>query len=477
YPFSSIDQSILSGGENVYIYFGSQTKILLSSSDISTNDTLTVTTQNYDYENNSWTTRTGVTVGLTQPNPSDPFSPTEVTTSAVDANGQAMFPSITAGSYNVGVKEDYYFPTEPLTITTPAPVSSGGGSSSSNSSANKAGEVLGATTKLKFDVAKAFEFLISQQKDDGSFGEDMYTDWAAITLASGNHTQATIKLIKYLNEHKPAGDLLTDYERHAMALMAVGLNPYNTNGLNYIEKITSAFDGKQFGDIKEDNDDIFALLVLKNAGFSLEDNMVKESMNFVLSRQKENGSWDGSIDMTGATIQILSTLDSGENTKKAIEKGKEFLKKSQKEDGGFGNVSSTAWAIEGIIGLNEKPEDWKKGELTPLDYLASKQDTDGGIKEENLKNKIWQTTYTIKSYSGKTWGETLQKFEKPTTPVVNKVVKEIPKKKIAVNKILTATPIKAIDDKPALPLVEPVSITEEKPVEKSWFSKILGFLF
>ena len=47
------------------------------------------------------------------------------------------------------------------------------------------------------------------------------------------------KIIKYFLENKFSGTLVTDYERHAMALMALGLNPYNTNNENYIKKITA----------------------------------------------------------------------------------------------------------------------------------------------------------------------------------------------------------------------------------------------
>ena len=126
YPFDSINQKVLSDRDVVYLYFGPQNKIILSSNNITTNNTLTVTAQKYDYQNNAWITKTGVTLGLTQPNP-DPnsWSPIEVQTSAVDGNGQVVFSSIPVGSYNVGIKEDGYFPTEALTVTNP-PVSHGG---------------------------------------------------------------------------------------------------------------------------------------------------------------------------------------------------------------------------------------------------------------------------------------------------------------------------------------------------------------
>ena len=131
-----------------------------------------------------------MTVGLTQPNPENPWTPTEIQTAAVDANSEANFSSIPEGSYNVGIKEDFYFPTETLTVTA-APASDTGSSSSSSSSGSRknknTGSVLGIETKVRFDLEKAFEFIILQQKENGSFGENLYTDWTAVALAGGNY--------------------------------------------------------------------------------------------------------------------------------------------------------------------------------------------------------------------------------------------------------------------------------------------------
>ena len=430
YPGISMDQKILSGGESVYVYFGSQYRISLDSNTITTEDNLEVTAEEYNYSDDTWKTRTGVTVGLTQANPDDPFSPIEITTNTVNATGVANFSGISEGSYGVGIKEDYYFPIENLTVTAPpppAPIISG---SSGNGSSYT------PLSKKEFDVQKALKFLLSQQKENSSFGEDIYTDWSAIAIASlkNQELEPVIKLIKYFTENKILGTLLTDFERRAIALMALGLNPYDTNGENYIKKIIDNFDGKQFGDINEDNDDIFALIALSNAGFAQTDQMILDDISFVLSRQKENGSWDESIDMTGAGIGALSAFSGDEDISETLLKAKEFLKQSQKDDGGWGNVSSTAWAIEGILSLSEKPENWKKIstqnwiENSPLDYLEKNQDTDGGIKNEYLQNKIWETAYAIISVSGKTWNQIMQDFANPSEEISIEKKTELEKK-------------------------------------------------
>ncbi len=476
YPGVGMDQKILSGGDIIYLYFGPQNKIILSSNNINTNDTLTVASQKYDYNNNQWITRTGVTVGLTQTNPNDPWSPIEIMTNAVNENGQAIFSTIPAGSYNVGIKEDSYFPTETLTVTVPPSSPAGGGIIFSPPIQEKA----------KFNLQKAFEFLTSQQKEDGSFGENLYTDWTAFALAtSENYTDQKIKLGKYLSGIETTNYQLTDYERHAMALMSLGLNPYNIDGENYIEKITDSFDGKQFGDIKKDNDDIFALIVLQNAGYTKDDEIVKNDITFILEAQNKNGSWDESVDMTGAAIQAMTAFSPTPGVRESLIKAKDFLKQNQKNDGGFGNVSSTAWAIEGILALSEKPEDWIKNDNTPLNYLTENQDTDGGIKDEYLQNRIWQTAYVATVLSGKTWNQIMQKFEKPKEIVIlleekkkeeiSKpiVVKNITKKKTQTVKKSnpenlstqnTATIINSIETKP-------------EPVKKSWFRNLLDKIF
>ena len=462
-PSVGIDQEILSGGENVYLYFGPTSQITLSSNTVTTAETLTVTTQKYDYENNAWIVREGVVAGLTQPNSDDPFSPLEILTLPVDTSGQALFSSIPVGTYDVGVKEDFYFPTKQLTVTEPTAPESSGGSSGGGSSRNKSsGSVLGAETKIKFNLPKAFEFLLSQQKETGSWGAPIYTDWVAMALATGNYQENVIKLVKYLGTSLLEEPRLTDYERRAMALMALGLNPYDTNGVNYIAKIIAGFDGAQFGDVEEDNDDIFALIALRNAGYGPEEEMIKKSTEFVLKRQKENGSWDESIDMTGAAIVALSQMKDREQVANALEKAKNFLRETQSKrlDGSWGkSASSTAWVLEGLKALGEDLGDWTRSEDTPLDFLSSVQEDDGGIKGESMENRIWETAYVISALSEKTWPETMRKFEK----------KEISKPKVSSKTSLlqsSNTSQNTSQDE-----------NSETPEERNWFMRFLGNIF
>jgi prenyltransferase beta subunit len=344
--------------------------------------------------------------------------------------------------------------------------------------------VITAPTTPSFDTSKAFDFLTAQQQKGGSFGADLYTDWVGLALASGNNQPQTTKLIKYLGETKVASQLVTDYERRAMTLMALGLNPYDTNGENYITKIVASFDGKQFGDPNEDNDDIFALIVLQNAGYTQSDKMINSDINFILSMQNPDGSWNSNVDMTGATMEALSAFNQNEQVKTALGKAENYLEQNQKADGSWNdNASSTAWAIEGILAQNEKPADWSTStnKNSPLDYLASIQDTDGGVKDSDLNTKIWETAYVVSALSGKTWNQTMQSFVKedffapivinPTTPTLkteNKIAEGETLHKSS-TKQNTATTINAINPTPIA--------TSTKSSQKNWLLRLLDRIF
>ena len=237
--------------------------------------------------------------------------------------------------------------------------------------------------------------------------------------------------------------------------------------------------------MNEDNDDIFALIVLQNSGFTTNDKIIEDDIAFILNRQKENGSWDNSVDMTGAGIEALTFSNRNEKVANALQKAKDFLKQKQKDNGGWGNASSTAWAMEGIVSFNEKFENWVKNGNTPLDYLAVNQDVDGGIKGDNMQNRIWETSYVLSVLSGKNWNQIMQKFEKIQAPEIVEVSKEVIKKqeikknetkKIIAKKTVNsnfnrASVITAVNN---LPQKEKT----ETPVEKkSWFKRFFGRIF
>ena len=478
YPSVGMDKTILSGEENVYVYFGSQNRVVLNPENINTNDTLTVIAQKYDYQNDTWITRTGVTIGLTQPDPNNPFSPIEVKTGTVDTDGQVVFSAILAGSYNVGIKEDFYFPTEVLTVVNPPLVQTGGG----------------GYTPPTFNVTNALAYLKSVQNIDGSFGgSDLYTDWVAIAYGAGDVLGNSLDtLLSYFNSHTILSSLLTDNERRAMALLALGQNPYSFNGVNYIETITKNFDGIQFGDASLVNDDIFALIPLISAGYTISNEIITKDIDFIILKQKPDGSWEESIDLTAVAIQALKSFESITGISDALLKASNYLSNGQNGDGGWNSVYSTSWAMQAMSALGAS---WTKGIDTPNNYLGKQQAGDGAAlpPSETLQNRIWATSYAIPAALGKPWNKILKTVEKPAPIIIKEeavdneeevktinteekekvIIKNNPsdRVKIKTSKIVENTPVQNILTANVL------ESTNQIPKAFSRILPLIGFLF
>ncbi|MFA7302305.1 MAG: prenyltransferase/squalene oxidase repeat-containing protein [Candidatus Paceibacterota bacterium] len=293
--------------------------------------------------------------------------------------------------------------------TTPAvdtgSVAGGGGGGGGSGGAS-------ATVQATFSVPRALSYLLSKQRSDGSYGSLFLSDWAAIALAAGEMGNAALR--DYLRA-APALASVTDYERHAMALMASGINPYTGTAIDYISPIVAKFDGTQIGDANLDNDDIFALIPLLHAGYSDRDAIIKKTVAFILSEQGADGSWDASVDMTAAAVQALAEVDSLPGVSDALSQAKSYLRAHQQPDGGFSNSFSTSWALQAAAALGEQTSAWALGGRTGVDYLASLQQDDGGIEPVSAseQNRVWATTYAVPGALGKTWSEILHSFDKP----------------------------------------------------------------
>lgn len=397
-PATSLDLTILSGGESLSLYFGNPHQIVFNQTTITTGGSFTATAQKYNSLDNTWGSLTGVTISATQPNPDDPYNPTVITSGPVDANGSVTLALAKAGTYDVGLAEDFYFPSYAITVNNTG--SSGGG---------------GGTTPTAFSVSNALNYLTGVQGADGSFGNSgLYTDWAGIALgAAGDLGNTRAKVLTYLNTRNSLSSLLTDNERRAIALLALGQNPYSFNGTNYITVITASFDGAQFGDAGLINDDIFALIPLASSGYTAGDEIIAKDIAFILEKQQANGSWENGVDLTAAAVQALSPFNSVSGVSDALTKAGSFLQTAQGADGGWGNISSSSWAGQVMSALGAS---WTKNGKTIADYLAAQQTADGAAlaSSETLPNRVWATSYAIPAALGKPWGAIMQSVPKPT---------------------------------------------------------------
>lgn len=436
-PWTSIDTTMLSGGESIGLYFGSPYKLELSNDSTTTNGNINVYAKSYNYLDNTWVARSGISVGITQVNPDDAWNPIIISTNPVDALGFVSLSFSIPGSYNIGVSEDYYFPSYAVSISEPG--------SSSGSSYVTPPEVV-------FSKDTAIGFLNSNKKSDGSFGSMLYTDWAAIAAKSIEDKNLIESISAYLTSNTFSSSVITDNERHALALMSVGINPYNGTSVDYIKKITDSFDGIQIGDRNLDNDDIFGLLVLKKAGYNYNDEIISNTIDFIKSKQSGDGSWDSSVDMTAASVMSLYPFKNKDGVGESVDRAFGYLISSQSNDGSFANnPSSTSWVIQAL----SLKSDYESAVKKAMGYLAKEQKIDGGIGDTglDLDSRVWATSYAISASSLKSWIDIVPDFEKINreasgdkveekkidTPIAMVEKKEIPENLLTVNEVVNNT--------------------------------------
>ncbi len=394
-PWTGIDQTLIQGGQSIGLYFGTPHKLILDKNEIQEGESVNVNSLKYNYQDNTWETLVDINISVTIPNESDPWNPTIISENPVDENGQAIITISTEGTYTFGIKEDYFFPAYQLIVKK---AGNSGGSSGGNNPA-----------PTKFSIDKALSFLQANQEEDGSFLNLLYTDWVAIGVAKIKEIPASFKntIYDYLENEEFQSDIVTDDERHAMALMALGIDPYKDTDTDYIKEITTTFDGTQLGDISLYNDDIFGLLVLSHAGYTKNDEIIKSIVSYIISKQDAGGSWD-SVDMTSASIMALRNFESLNKVEESIEKAEAYILEQQETNGSFGNIFSTSWAIQALTLNNSYENEIEKA----IFYLASQQKEDGSLGEGDILSRIWATAYAIPAINKISWNEILESFKK-----------------------------------------------------------------
>ena len=413
--------------DTVFLYFGSPRSVTLSTTTTPVGTAFTATAQMYSPTDNTWTPASGVTIGATQPDPSNPWSPIEIATSTVNASGQAIFTLNATGTYAIGIKEDYYSPATTLTVTETA------AATNETAPQQNSGTGGGGPSHSQLNTSSAFVYLASKQNTDGSYNSSILSDWTAIAFASADLSAQTgpsaakIKLRDYLLTATPSMTNITDYERHAMALEALGINPYSGTPTDYITPIVHAFDGTQIGD-PGDSDDIFAIFPLMQAGYSPNDPMIQKVVAYIISHQRPNGSWDDTADMTAAAIQAVGPFFTTPGYASAMGKAAGYLKSTQQPNGSWGgsgmtNIDSTSWVQTAINAIPVNPShmvSWTSSSgYLPTDAIASAQQSDGAVRptSDTVDNRVWSTSYAVVAASGKYWLSVLQSFPLPSPSV------------------------------------------------------------
>ncbi len=265
------------------------------------------------------------------------------------------------------------------------------------------------------NVGNAINFLEANENPDGSFSDSsMYTDWVAIAFAADGTVPPSLK--NYELTSSPTLSSVTDYERHAMALEALNINPYSGISVNCIEPIVDSFDGNQIGDPSLVNDDIFSIFPLIKAGYSSSDNIIQKVVANILSKQASDGSWwDESVDLTAAATQALGLTPSLSGVSQALSAARSYLLNEEQSNGSFGSDDGTSWTLQAIVALGGLGTNWTDGGNNPYDYLYSLQQNDGGMEpaSEDMNTRIWATAYAIPATLSMPWASILNSFSKP----------------------------------------------------------------
>lgn len=116
-----------------------------------------------------------------------------------------------------------------------------------------------------------------------------------------------------------------------------------------------------------------------------------EAVDYLISRQLEDGSWDNGFgsDPDTTAIVVIALLSSGqvENAHPAIVKALDYFRNSQLDNAGWRpswdtdalNVDTTGWINLALITANQSIENWGKGDTTPQAAILSQLKEDGSI--------------------------------------------------------------------------------------------------
>jgi len=262
-------------------------------------------------------------------------------------------------------------------------------------------------------IVHALDFLQNSQSNDGSIGGFAVSAWASMAIYSaekdpnnwGNLVEYLEKKIDLIDEDKA-----TDWERHALAIVACDKNPWDFGGVDFLAEIMNFYDGQQIGSQSNLYDDFFGIMALVASGIDKDSSVVQSISTFIKNHQYQDGGW-GDVDSTSAGIMAL--VVSGEDiNSNHITDALSFIKSKQTNEGGFKswgdtNAASTSWAIMAIVASGQNPTsyEWENNGCSPVDYLLSLQQKNGCFnwsKSQNI-NSEWMTSYAIPALLGRSY--------------------------------------------------------------------------
>ena len=253
-----------------------------------------------------------------------------------------------------------------------------------------------ATPDMSSNISVLVNYLESQQEASGKIGGfGGETSWTIMGLSAIGIDPDTIEnsgnsLLDFLAANPPSNTATTGWERDLLSITAAGENPFTFGGHNYVSKVESFYDGTQIGSTTTLNDDIFGILSLISAGPSANQEIISDSIDFLIANQNSAGGWSwqvgGTSDSNDTAVAIQALKSAGNsgftNTDlaDAIDSGVNYLLGLQQADGGweyqsgFGtDAASTAWVIQALIGEDSAV-------TGGLNFLVGLQVASGGVQ-------------------------------------------------------------------------------------------------
>ncbi|EKD76332.1 MAG: prenyltransferase/squalene oxidase [uncultured bacterium] len=251
------------------------------------------------------------------------------------------------------------------------------------------------------------------------FSNQSISEWAAMALAA-NGTSAG-RLSQGVLDYDPTiADGTNEIARHILALVALGYDPYSTNGIDYVARLKKTKEDKQFGSSAYINDDIFAGLALLAAGETGN----SDDVSLALRAAKKGLNSDGGVafgvaspksdvDTTAFFFQFLVAADKAGSTvpmAAARKSALAYIYSQQNLDGGFGysanedsNAASTAVVIQMLNSaaalIDAMPATMVSRNLrNPYNYLQSIQKDNGQFAYSNVFSSnydVFNTTYAV----------------------------------------------------------------------------------
>ncbi len=196
----------------------------------------------------------------------------------------------------------------------------------------------------------------------------------------------------------------------ALAAIALGLDPRNTGGTDFVAVMLAGYDA---GTGRYAGDDFGHPLVMVALAATVQA-IPPAAIDALRATQESDGGWGfGSSDPDTTAIAIQGLVAAGLTPADPdLAAAVAWLKATQLPDGGWGygesNASSTAFVVQALLALGESPSSWAQPGGNPVSYLLGQQLADGSFAGFD---PAFATNQVLPALAGRTFASA------PTAPI------------------------------------------------------------